>query len=143
MTKVLLEIMQDLKTEWGILKDDSLAKIDRRSACEKIVELSEQAKVIDSKFEIIDMNNTKYSEFLPKKYQVKSNVNWGTIEKMTKKELTALELVHRLESIAVEHIKKKLPNEAEDSQKFGMIVSAFTEKLIKVYQFQNYSSINI
>lgn len=143
MTKQLLEIMTKLKLEWGFLKDDSLAKVDRREACRKIVDLSEKAKKLDSKFEVIDMGATQYAEFLPTQYRVKSNVNWGTIEKMTDRELTALKLVHRLESIAVEHIKKKLPNEAEDSQKFGMIVSAFTEKLIKVYQFQNYSSINI
>jgi len=131
------EVMMKLKTEWSILKNDLLAKVDRRVACENVIELSKLANNLDPTFEVIDMSVTKYAEFLPKKYQVKSNVNWGTIEKMTKQELAALQLVHRLESVAVEHIKKKLPTEAVDSQKFGMIVSAFTEKLLKAYIFQN------
>lgn len=137
MTKQLLEIMTKLKLEWGFLKDDSLAKIDRREACKKIVELSEEAKKLDPKFDVIDMSATQYADFLPTQYKVKSNVNWGTIDTMTPSEEAALQLVHRLEAVAVENIKKKLPNEATDSQKFGMIVSAFTEKLLNAYIFQN------
>ena len=133
----MIAIMKDLKTQWGFLKDDSKAKIDRRQACKRIIQLSELAKSNDPKFETIDMNNTVYAEFVPKLYKADSNVNWGEEIVPTKAEQLALDKLERLEGIAVQSIRKKLPNEADDSQKFGMIVSAFTEKLVKVYIFQN------
>tara|TARA_R110002096_G_scaffold39169_1_gene107386 strand:- start:408 stop:800 length:393 start_codon:yes stop_codon:yes gene_type:complete len=129
--------MKTLKTQWGFLKDDSKAKIDRRQACKRIIELSEEAKKLDPKFEMIDMNNTQYAEFVPTTYKVQSNVNWGEEVIPTKAEQTALDKLKRLESISVQEIKNKLPNESDDSQKFGMIVSAYTDKLIRIYTFQN------
>ena len=87
--------------------------------------------------ETIDMNNTQYSEFVPSTYKVVSNVNWGSIDDISFQEQKASDLVDRLEAIAVEKTKKRLPNEAEDSQKFGMIVSAYTDKLLKAYIYQN------
>ena len=135
--EALVEIMKDLKTQWGFLKDDKKAKIDRRQACKRIIELSEEAKKLDPKFEMIDMNNTQYAEFVPTTYKVQSNVNWGEEVVPTEAEQAALDKLQRLESIAVQSIRKKLPNESDDSQKFGMIVSAFTDKLVKIYTFQN------
>ena len=102
-----------------------------------IIELSNEAKGLDPKFETIDMNNTQYSEFVPKTYKVVTNVNWGDIDKISISEQKASDLVDRLEAIAVEKTRKRLPNEAEDSQKFGMIVSAYTDKLLRAYTFQN------
>jgi|TARA_R110002124_G_scaffold168177_5_gene335679 hypothetical protein len=133
----IIDIMKTLKTQWGFLKDDSKAKIDRRQACKRIIELSEEAKKLDPKFEMIDMNNTQYAEFVPTTYKVQSNVNWGEEVIPTKAEQTALDKLKRLESISVQEIKNKLPNESDDSQKFGMIVSAYTDKLIRIYTFQN------
>ena len=83
------------------------------------------------------MNNTKYAEFVPTTYKVQSNVNWGEIDSISTAELTALHTLQRLEAIAVQEIKIKLPKESDDSQKFGMIVSAYTDKLIRIYTFQN------
>tara|TARA_R110002051_G_C8661911_1_gene489139 strand:- start:711 stop:1124 length:414 start_codon:yes stop_codon:yes gene_type:complete len=133
----MIEIMTNLKTQWGILKNDKSPKIDRRSACKMIIELSNEAKGLDPKFETIDMNNTQYSEFVPKTYKVVTNVNWGDIDKISISEQKASDLVDRLEAIAVEKTRKRLPNEAEDSQKFGMIVSAYTDKMLRAYTFQN------
>ena len=58
-------------------------------------------------------------------------------DKRIEAEQAALDKLQRLESIAVQSIRKKLPNESDDSQKFGMIVSAYTDKLIRIYTFQN------
>jgi hypothetical protein len=135
--EAMVDIMKTLKTQWGFLKDESKAKIDRRQACKRIIELSEEAKKLDPKFEMIDMNNTQYAEFVPTTYKVQSNVNWGEEVVPTEAEQAALDKLQRLESIAVQSIRKKLPNESDDSQKFGMIVSAFTDKLVKIYTFQN------
>ena len=135
--EAMVEIMKDLKTQWTFLKDESKAKIDRRQACKRIIELSELAKKNDPKFEMIDMNNTKYAEFIPKLYKADSNVNWGEEIIPTEAEQRALDKLKRLEGIAVQSIRIKLPNEADDSQKFGMIVSAFTDKLVRIYTFQN------
>lgn len=135
--EAMVDIMKTLKTQWGFLKDESKAKIDRRQACKRIIELSEEAKKLDPKFEMIDMNNTQYADFVPTTYKVQSNVNWGDEVDPTEAEQTALDKLKRLESIAVQEIKKKLPNESDDSQKFGMIVSAYTDKLIRIYTFQN------
>ena len=135
--EVMVDTMKSLKTQWGFLKDESKAKIDRRQACKRIIELSEEAKKLDPKFEMINMNNSQYADFVPTTYKVQSNVNWGEEVDPTKAEQTALDKLKRLESIAVQEIKKKLPNESDDSQKFGMIVSAYTDKLIRIYTFQN------
>ena len=135
--EAMVDIMKTLKTQWGFLKDDKKAKIDRRQACKRIIELSEEAKKLDPKFEMIDMNNTQYAEFVPTTYKVQSNVNWGEEVVPTKAEQDALDKLKRLESISVQEIKNKLPNESDDSQKFGMIVSAYTDKLIRIYTFQN------
>ena len=135
--EAMVDIMKTLKTQWGFLKDDKKAKIDRRQACKRIIELSEEAKKLDPKFEMIDMNNTQYAEFVPTTYKVQSNVNWGEEVVPTKAEQNALDKLKRLESISVQEIKNKLPNESDDSQKFGMIVSAYTDKLIRIYTFQN------
>ena len=135
--EAMVDIMKTLKTQWGFLKDESKAKIDRRQACKRIIELSEEAKKLDPKFEMIDMNNTQYAEFVPTTYKVQSNVNWGEEVIPTEAEQAALDKLQRLESIAVQSIRKKLPKESDDSQKFGMIVSAYTDKLIRIYTFQN------
>ena len=137
INEAMIAIMKDLKTQWTFLKDESKAKIDRRQACKRIIELSELAKKNDPKFEMIDMNNTKYAEFIPKLYKADSNVNWGEEIIPTEAEQRALDKLKRLEGIAVQSIRIKLPNEADDSQKFGMIVSAYTDKLIRIYTFQN------
>lgn len=133
----LAEIMGTLKGEWLILKNDKAAKIDRRKACKTIIDLSIKAQTLDKKFNSIDMNMTQYAEFVPKDYKVDSNVNWEIIELYTEEEKKALELLKRLEGVAVAEIHQKLPNEPLDSQKFGMIVSAYTEKLVHIYCHQN------
>lgn len=135
--EAMVDTMKTLKTQWGFLKDESKAKIDRRQACKRIIELSTEAKKLDPKFEIIDMNNTQYAEFVPTTYKVQSNVNWGDEVIATEAEQRALDKLKRLEAIAVQEIKIKLPKESDDSQKFGMIVSAYTDKLIRIYTFQN------
>lgn len=137
MNQEMVDIMAGLKTQWSILKDDTKSKAVRIVACGKVCMLSEDAKELDPKFEMIDMNNTKYAEFLPEKYIAKSDVHWGVITIYTKEEERALETLQRLEAIAVGEIHKKLPIERMDSQKFGMIVSAYTEKLVHIYCSQN------
>ncbi len=135
--EVMVDIMRNLKTEWIILKDESKPKIDRRQSCKQIIKLSEKAKELDPKFEMIDMNNTQYADFVPSTYKVQSNVNWGDEVEPTEAEQNALDKLERLESLAVQKIRKRLPKESDDSQKFGMIVSAYTDKLIRIYTFQN------
>lgn len=135
--EVMVDIMRNLKTEWIILKDESKAKIDRRQSCKQIIKLSEKAKELDPKFEMIDMNNTQYADFVPSTYKVQSNVNWGDEVEPNEAEQAALDKLERLEALAVQKIRKRLPKESDDSQKFGMIVSAYTDKLIRIYTFQN------
>ena len=135
--EVMVDIMRNLKTEWIILKDESKPKIDRRQSCKQIIKLSEKAKELETKFEMIDMNNTQYADFVPSTYKVQSNVNWGDEVEPTEAEQNALDKLERLESLAVQKIRKRLPKESDDSQKFGMIVSAYTDKLIRIYTFQN------
>lgn len=139
VNEVLIEKMKNLKTQWGFLKDEKNAKIDRRTACKRIIEISTEVAELDPKFEMIDMNNTIYAEFVPKNYRVidTGNVKWGTNATITKEEQKALDTLRRLENIAVQDIHEKLPNEPMDSQKFGMIVSAYTEKLVHIYNHQN------
>jgi len=137
MNQEIVDIMVGLKTQWGILKDDTKTKQERTKACAQICKLSETAKELDPKFEMIDMNNTKYEEFLPTIYRAKLDVIWGEIDQMTREEATALDTLQRLEAIAVNNIKLKLPTEQVTSQKFGMIVSAYTEKLVHIYCSQN------
>ena len=48
--EALVEIMKDLKTQWGFLKDESKAKIDRRQACKRIIQLSDLAKKSDFQY---------------------------------------------------------------------------------------------
>jgi len=104
-----------------------------------IIELSKEAKKHDNTFEEFDFSSSKYTEFTPVGYIRKSNVNWGKPlgSDIKPEESNALVLVSRLESIAVEMTRGRLPNEPEDSQKFGMIVSAYTDKLLRAYIFQN------
>lgn len=137
--EALVETMRNLKTQWAILKDEKKPKIDRRSACKMILELSNKAASLDPKFEIIDMNNTIYAEFLPASYMAKSNVNWGDVDDtfMLRTGKECMGLVSDLEAIAVKMTKSRLPKEPEDSQKFGMIVSAYTDKLLKAYIYFN------
>jgi hypothetical protein len=135
----LADTMKSLKGQWAVLKDDTLGKDNRTQACKRIIELSELAKKHNKKFEIIDMNNTQYAEFVPKDYKVECDVKWEAIGIYTREEENALALLKRLESISVAEIHRKLPNEAMDSQKFGMIVSAYTEKLVHIYCTQNFS----
>jgi len=137
MKQEMVDILAGLKTQWGILKDDKKTKKERTVACGKVCKLSEQAKEVDPKWELLDMNNTKYAEFLPTEYVAKSDVIWGEVPIMSTAETESLITLKRLEAIAVVEIQKKLPNERTDSQKFGMIVSAYTEKLINIYIFQN------
>lgn len=136
--EAIVDIMRNLKSEWTILKDEKKAKIDRRKACKSIIELSEMAKELDPKFEIIGMNNTNYAEFVPKTYKSNSNVNWERpVIKIAEKYDVAVNLAFDMEEIAIQWTKFRLPNEPEDSQKFGMITNANTEKLLRAYKITN------
>ena len=136
--KKVYEIMQNLKIEWSILKDDTKDKGARLGACARICKLSEEAKELNPNFEIIDMNNTKYAEFLPEKYVAKSDVNWDRpILKVERDYENTVNIVFDLEQIAFAWTKFRLPKERTDSQKFGMIVNANTEKLLKAYAITN------
>lgn len=139
MNQEMVDILAGLKTQWSVLKDDKKTKQERMFACGRICHLSETAKELDPKFEMIDMNDTRYAEFLPETYISKSDVKWGVVGVINKQEEKALELLQRLEAISVGEIHKKLPKERMDSQKFGMIVSAYTEKLVHIYCTQNFS----
>ena len=93
--QTIIDIMKDLKTSWVILKNDKESVSERKNACKTIIDLSTKAKELDRKFDVIDMNNTQYSDFVPKTYQVKSNVNWGTCDDISLEESKALAIVSR------------------------------------------------
>jgi len=133
MTEGITELYAGLKTQWDILKDEKKTKQQRTLACGKIIKLSKQANELDPKFEIRDMNATRYADFLPDSYKADLDVKWGDTITMDEVEMKALFQLQRLESIAVDQIKLKLPREPVTSQKFGMIVSAYTEKLVQLY----------
>jgi|APSaa5957512535_1039671.scaffolds.fasta_scaffold172076_2 hypothetical protein len=134
--EALVDIMRNLKIEWIILKDEKKAKIDRRKSCKNIIELSQKAFELDPKFEVIDMNNTVYAEFVPKGYVKDSNVRWMGDVHINECEVAvgkAHDVLDILEGLAVMRTRGRLPNEPEDSQKFGMITSAYTDKYIALY----------
>ena len=136
MKQELIDIFAGLKTQWGILKNDKLSDHVRKQSCEKIIKLSEQAKVLDPKFEMIDMNNTMFSEFVPDKYIAKTDVHWVKpidITDCNNAVKSSQDVLDDLESLAVIRTKQRLPKERMDSQKFGMIVSNYTEKYIALY----------
>lgn len=140
MNQELVDIFAGLKTQWGILKDDKKTKKERKTACERICSLSDTAKELDPKFEMIDMNNTMYAEFLPDKYIVKTDVNWVEpidIKDCSQAVKSAHDVLDDLESLAIIRTKERLPKERMDSQKFGMIVSAYTDKYIALYTHFN------
>ena len=139
--EVIVEHMKSLKARWAILKDEKQPKIDRRDACKSIIELSKEIKKLDKTFEEFDFASSKYAEFIPKGYIRESNVNWKTeytVEEETVDKIKlAAKMVENFEVQAVELTKQRLPNEPEDSQKFGMIVSAYTDKIERAYIFLN------
>ena len=137
----MLDILAGLKTQWSTLKDDTKSQTQRGTACNKIVVLSEQAKELDPKFEMIDMNNTKYAEFLPEKYVAKSDIKWADDENHALQGIEkTTSILKGLEAEAVRLTKERLSNgEREDSQKFGMIVGYYTKILVDIYIAQNYS----
>ncbi len=140
MNQEMVDILAGLKTQWSVLKDDKKTKAERIFACGKICQLSETAKEVDPKFEMIDMNNTKYAEFLPTTYQSKSDVNWSDDENNALQGIgKSSSILQGLEAEAVSLTKKRIPSEREDSQKFGMIVGHYTKILADIYIAQNYS----
>ncbi len=133
MTEETILIKKKLKEEWANLKNESNPPIARRKSATNIIELQHKIEDIDPKFDCIDLSMTIFAEFLPATYKKNTKVKWGTIDKFRGLEGKTLEQLQRLEAIAVQEIHKKLPTEDTDSQKFGMIVSAYTEKLVALY----------
>lgn len=128
--EALVEKMKLLKQHWGVLKGDKSSETDMKISYESIMDLQAEIQELDPKFNAIDLSNTKYAEFAPKhfKSKVKPNIVWPVWDgKFGLNERNNLE---RWTSLAVAITKERLPTEPEDSQKFGMIVSATTDKLL-------------
>ena len=137
----MVDILAGLKTQWGILKDDTKTKKERTVACGKVCKLSDQAKEADPTWKLLDMNNTKYAEFLPSQYISKSDIKWADDENNVLQGIgKTTSILKGLEAEAVRLTKERLSNgEREDSQKFGMIVGYYTKILADIYIAQNYS----
>lgn len=137
MTEQTILIKKKLKEEWANLKNDTKPPIIRRKAATNIIELQHQIQDIDEKFETIDLSNTIYAEFLPKSYINVTNVNWISEPDPLEGVGNAVSLVKSFEYEAVKMAKERLPKEAIDSQKFGMIVGHYTKCIEDAYIFQN------
>jgi len=137
MTNDKVLTLKKLKELWTILKDEEKPKVDRRSAMKEISKLQEELVKSDPTFEAYDLTMSKYTEFLPVEYKSSSKVKWGEPVDPTPAEQKAIDLVQRMKSHAVQSTRELLPTEPVDSQKFGMIVSAETEKFLQAYFFQN------
>lgn len=125
--------MKKLKEQWTILKDEKAPKVDRRDSAKEIINLQEELVKIKKDFEPIDLTMTKYSEFVPMDYKHDSKVKWGNSYTESPELTRAIDVVENCEAVAVMITRELIPTEPVDSQKFGMIVSAKCEKLIKAY----------
>jgi len=137
MTEETILIKKKLKEEWANLKDDNKPPIARRKAATNIVELQHQIQDIDAKFETIDLSNTMYAEFLPKSYINVTNVYWVSEPDPLQGISSAVSLVESFEYEAVKMAKRRLPKEAIDSQRFGIIVGHYTKCIEDAFIFQN------
>lgn len=127
--------MKKYKEQWAILKDEKSAKVDKRTAAKEIIKLQEELVKLKPDFECVDLGMTVYSEFAPKDYKHSGKVKWGDVDSWESAEEYAIPLrvVQNCEALAVQITRELLPSEPVDSQKFGMIVSAKTEKILKAY----------
>lgn len=137
MTNDKVLTLKKLKELWTVLKDEEKPKVDRRSAMKEISKLQEELVKSDPTFEAYDLTMSKYAEFLPVEYKSSSKVKWGEEEELDVREKNAVRQVQRLESKAVQITRELIPTEPVDSQKFGMIVSAKTEKLLYAYYHED------
>lgn len=133
MTKEVILLLKAYKDQWAILKDETSATVDKRTACKEIISLQEKLVKVKPDFEFVDLSMTKYSEFIPVDYKHTGKVNWREIGTLTPIEEQALHVVRACEAIAVQETRELIPKESVDTQKFGMIVSAKTEKIINAY----------
>lgn len=133
MDDEVLSKMKSLKLNWAVLKDDSKPIVARRESAENIIKLSEELKDQNG-FEPIDLSATQYAEFVPKTYRRPSNANWSEVDFTTLSNYKLLnDEFDKLEAMAVNKVKKRLPSEPDDSQKFGMVHSATFDKLLALY----------
>jgi hypothetical protein len=138
MTSEKILALKKLKELWVILKDEEKPKVDKRSAIREVIKIQEELVKSDPTFEAYDLTMSKYAEFLPIEYRSNSKVKWGELDDyLDAKFLKAVAFVQKMEAYAVQVTRELLPTEPVDSQKFGMIVSAKTEKLLSAYYFQN------
>lgn len=124
--------MKFLKQHWKVLKDEKANVNDKKISYEKIMTLQSEIQELDPTFNVIDLETTKYAEFKSKNFKsnLKSNVNWPKWDgKFGEREMKELE---KWTAVAVQITRDRLPLEPEDSQKFGMIVSATTDKLLTI-----------
>ena len=136
MTTEKILALKHLKVQWVILKDEKKPKVDRRSAIKEIIKTQELLKD-DPTFVDIDLTMSQYAEFLPVEYRSNSKVKWGEEPNLDDRELNAVRQVQRFEAVAVQITRELIPTEPVDSQKFGMIVSAKTEKFLYAYYHED------
>lgn len=123
----IIELKSKLVEAWRDLKNDKLDAENRKAAYADVVTISDEVSKLDSKFNMNTEMLEKYKEFKSKK--VIPRVLWPKYK--DDKQFAELEShLEKLTVLAVHITKKRLPREPQDSQLFGMIISATTDKLI-------------
>lgn len=123
----IIELKSKLVKAWRDLKNDKLDADNRKAAYADVVTISDEVMKLDPKFKMNIEMLEKYKEFKSK--EVVPRVLWPKYD--GDKQFVELENhLEKLTALAVHITKKRLPRELQDSQLFGMIVSATTDKLI-------------
>ena len=109
------------------LKSDKLSTESRKNAYAEVVDTSDKLSELDSSFKMDQKVLEKYKEFKSK--EIVPRVVWPEYDVSEQfKELE--EHFDHLTALALKIVQKRLPREPQDSEKFGMIVSATTGHLV-------------
>jgi len=123
----IVELKLKLVKAWRDLKNTQLPKDLRSMAYADVVNISEEVSKLDPKFKMSIEKLGEYKEF--KSVEIVPRIVWP--ELTDDEQFGELEdHLEKLTALAVKITKKRLPREPQDSQLFGMIISATTDKLI-------------
>lgn len=125
----LIDLKSKLAKAWRDLKNNKFDTDIRKAAYADIVTISEQVTKLDPDFKMSTDKLEIYKEFKSK--DVILRVVWPKYDGNGQfKELE--KYFDHLTALAVKIVHRRLPREPQDSEKFGMIVSATTDKLIQL-----------
>lgn len=127
-----VELQKKLIISWRDLKNEKLDDDKRKAAYADIIHFSDEISKVDPKFRMnVEMLET-YKKF--KSGKIVPRVVWPKFENIDNPEEHIMENIEKkfdqITNLAVHITKKRLPREPQDSQLFGMVVSATSGHLI-------------